>query len=997
VPVGFLSPSQRDRYGRYPDTLSADDLARYFYLADDDLENILIRRGDRNRLGFALQLTTVRYLGTFLERPVDDVPHEVKATLAAQLKITDAHSLQGYQASRQHHRHAVEIRERYGYREFTEPPVGFRLARWLCALCWTGTERPSVLFERATAWLLTHKVLLPGVTTLERFIAQVRSRMETRLWRLLSQGVSAEQQAKLEALLAVAEGSRQSWLDKLRKGPVRVSGPALVQALRRVETVRELGITLPAAAHIPRSRLASLARFAGTVKVTVLDRLPPARKLATLAAFVHSMEAAAQDDALDVLDMLLRELFSKAEHADRRARLRSLKDLDQAATTLAEACKLMLNPDVPDSSLRERIYDAIGRDVLTQALDDISALVRPPDDVFYQELSKKHITVARFLPTLLRVLRFKAGPAGEPLVAALEWLHHRPDHEPPDSIVDKAWKRYMVKDNGEPDHAAFAFCVLDHLKTALRRRDVFVSPSWRYADPRAGLLNGAEWETARPVVCRALGLSADPKPALEAIATELDQAYRDVAARLPANTAVRIETVAGKHDLVLSPLDKLDEPPSLKALRHAVKARMPQVDLPDIVMEIAARTGFTEAFTHVAERPARAADLTTSLCAVLLSQACNTGPEPFVRPDASALRRDRLMWVDQNYVREDTLAAANSMLVAAQNRIALARAWGGGEVASADGLRFVVPVRTVHAAPNPKYFNRERGVTWYNLISDQASGLNAITVPGTLRDSLVLLGVLLEQQTELQPTRIMTDTGAYSDVVFGLFRLLGYRFSPRLADIGGTRFWRIDANTDYGELNKLARQRVILRRIEPHWDDFLRLAGSLKLGRVPASGIMRMLQAGDRMTQLAQALAEFGRIDKTIHSLRYIDDEAHRRDTLIQLNLGERRHQLARALFHGKRGELHQQYREGQEDQLGALGLTLNVIVLWNTIYMDAVLAQLRSEGFPVHDGDVARLDPLGFDHINMLGRYSFAVHEAVARGELRPLRDPREGGPEIP
>jgi TnpA family transposase len=62
----------------------------------------------------------------------------------------------------------------------------------------------------------------------------------------------------------------------------------------------------------------------------------------------------------------------------------------------------------------------------------------------------------------------------------------------------------------------------------------------------------------------------------------------------------------------------------------------------------------------------------------------------------------------------------------------------------------------------------------------------------------------------------MTDTPAYSDVVFGLFRLLGYRFSPRLADIGSTRFWRIDPNADYGKLNGLARQRSNLDRITPH-------------------------------------------------------------------------------------------------------------------------------------------------------------------------------------
>ena len=209
-----------------------------------------------------------------------------------------------------------------------------------------------------------------------------------------------------------------------------------------------------------------------------------------------------------------------------------------------------------------------------------------------------------------------------------------------------------------------------------------------------------------------------------------------------------------------------------------------------------------------------------------------------------ALRRERLAWVDQNYLRDDTLADANALLVAAQRRVALAHAWGGGDVASADGMRFVVPVRTVHAGPNPKYFGFGRGVTWYNLLSDQCSGLNAITVPGTLRDSLVLLAVILEQQTELQPTKIMTDTGAYSDVVFGLFRLLGYRFSPRLADIGGTRLWRIDTDADYGELNSLARHSVSLGKILANWDDLLRLASSLKLGRVPATGIMRTLQVG---------------------------------------------------------------------------------------------------------------------------------------------------------
>ena len=96
-----------------------------------------------------------------------------------------------------------------------------------------------------------------------------------------------------------------------------------------------------------------------------------------------------------------------------------------------------------------------------------------------------------------------------------------------------------------------------------------------------------------------------------------------------------------------------------------------------------------------------------------------------------------------------------------------------------------------------------------------------------------------------------------------------------------------------------------------------------------------------------------------------------------------------RIVFHGKRGELRQRYREGQEDQLSAVGLVVNVIVLWNTVYMDAALNQLRTGGFDVRDDDISRLSPLGFDHINMLGRYAFTLPDTVARGELRPLRDP--------
>ncbi len=192
-------------------------------------------------------------------------------------------------------------------------------------------------------------------------------------------------------------------------------------------------------------------------------------------------------------------------------------------------------------------------------------------------------------------------------------------------------------------------------------------------------------------------------------------------------------------------------------------------------------------------------------------------------------------------------------------------------------------------------------------------------------------------------------------------------------------------------LNGIANHRINTKLIEENWDDLLRLAGSLKLGMVQATSIMKTLRIDDRPTKLAQAVAELGRIDKTIHALTFIDDENKRRRTLTQLNRGEDRHKLARAVFHGKRGELRQRYREGQEDQLGALGLVVNIIILWNTLYINAALDQLASEGYPIQPEDVARLSPLVFEHINLLGRYAFSVPDSVVRGQLRPLRNPAD------
>lgn len=291
MPVDFLTEAQLARYGRYADEPSPIQLARYFYLDDADLALIARRRGDHSRLGFALQICTARFLGTFLTDPTG-VPAGVVAHLASQLLIADTACLAKYRVGKTHWEHAGEIRTTYGYRTFTEQPGHFLFLRWLYARAWLGLERPSVLFDRATAFLVTRKVMLPGASVLERHIGQVRDRANARMWRLLAQATTPAQRVQLENLLLVPEGSFVSTLEQLRQSPTLQSGNGLLQALERANDVRALALPQLSRLSIPPSRITILARFAMTARARAIARMPPDRKIATLVAFVQLLASA---------------------------------------------------------------------------------------------------------------------------------------------------------------------------------------------------------------------------------------------------------------------------------------------------------------------------------------------------------------------------------------------------------------------------------------------------------------------------------------------------------------------------------------------------------------------------------------------------------------------------------------------------------------------------------------------------------------------------------
>lgn len=299
-----------------------------------------------------------------------------------------------------------------------------------------------------------------------------------------------------------------------------------------------------------------------------------------MLATARQLQSAASDDALDLLDQLLGSLLARAQRAGRQERLRTLPELDAAATHLRDAVAVLLDP--PDGDLAAvcaAIIGKVSRAELEAAVAAVTQTTQPQVDTHLADLLARYSTVRRFLPALLTTMTFQAAPGGVDqlaaftALAALEGRRTIRAQEVPLTLATGPWQRRCTNPDATLNRPAYTFLVLERLREALRRRDVYAPGSTRWGDPRAQLLTGPAWEAARPQVTQSLALPLDPGAKLTTLAAELDGAYRAVASRLADNDAVRIETADGRDRVVLTPLDRLEEPASL--LRAARRRRRP--------------------------------------------------------------------------------------------------------------------------------------------------------------------------------------------------------------------------------------------------------------------------------------------------------------------------------------------------------------------------------------------------------------------------------------
>jgi hypothetical protein len=281
---------------------------------------------------------------------------------------------------------------------------------------------------------------LPGFSILARLVASVRDRAAVRLWQAVSAIPSEEQRMRLDGLLVVPAGARASALDRLRRAPTRASAPSLVDALKRLREVRDLGVSHLDLSHIPvRTTHRALARYAATSWAPVIARMPADRRTATLLAFAHVYEASAQDDALDVFDMLIGTLLTRVETRETRNVCVHCATSMPQRSVYATPVEWRSTPVFSDAELREAVIAAArGEDNLEFAITIVGDLTRPPEDHYFEDLLSRYSQIRQFLPTLLRTTTFLSTAGGKPVIEALAFLRTLEDQRKSAPVVGRS-------------------------------------------------------------------------------------------------------------------------------------------------------------------------------------------------------------------------------------------------------------------------------------------------------------------------------------------------------------------------------------------------------------------------------------------------------------------------------------------------------------------------------------------------------------------------------
>lgn len=962
-----LMPSQRFELEQWATDLTEQDLIRHYWLSDEDHHFIDQHRGAHNRLGVALQLAYLRYPGWPLG-PQELGDSQVVAYLARQLRV-DPRAMHDYaQRPPTQREHFATLIYAYGYTPWSSM-LAERVITWLFPHAIQRTHG-ATLVQQTMTYLRNQKIVLPALSTLEDLVWQARDAATTHVYTTLTVDLTAAHRAALDALLEITPDQRITPLAWLRTPPGKASAVQMNMILDRLDALTALDLPPLTLEYHVATRFPQLAKEGRRYSPQGLRDTQVPRRYAILVAFLTTLATKVVDQAIEMHDAMMADIIRQATKA-----VKDRAEDDRAAQTIelqhyVQVGTAMITAHDQQQDVVAALESVITWDGLRESISRAQRLIDPNAINPVAELDRWYSTIRRYARRFLATLTFQAAPIRQSVVDALNVLRALDStnqqlvpYTAPRDFIPPKWEDFVFQDARIHRHY-YELCSLNEVRQGLRAGDIWVNTSQQYQAFDHYLITDAAWEQRLADGFPSDSLPDDPDAYL---GPRLDLLHRNLAALAQQAADGTLPDVTLRRGILhVSGLESMS-PADVDAVLQPVYARVPPVNITDLLAEVDDWTQMSQHFHHL-HSDHGVSDVRVAYAAIL-GDGLNLGFRKMAQ-SCPSITYERLQWFAEWFLRADTYANATSAIINLQHRLPLAQYWGDGTTSSSDGVDFPTAWGGRRTGRINAHYGGDPAAMFYGFVSDQYGPFWMRPIPITDRQAPYAVEGLLSHRTQLRITEHSTDTTGYTDHIFAVFHLLGWRFAPRIRDMSRQRLFTPTSSHDYAPITPMLAGPINSHLIRTAWPELCRLARTLRTSYAPPVTILKKLAAYPRQHGLALALREVGRVERTLYDIDWFQQLVVRQRVGGILNKGEGKNNLEQAVFVHRHGKVHDRSVDDQVERASGLNLVLAAIVLWNTVYLGAALEQARAAGHVIPEHYVSHLSPLGWEHINLTGDY---------------------------
>lgn len=998
-----------------------DELHHDWTITPAEHSFIADQKADHTRLGYALQLKYFQFVGRFPRTHYEIAP-AVIVHIAHQLRIAADLVLQYDWAGRSAKSHRATIRARLGVRPTTLQDIQ-ELTAWLTEHVVAHTRQIDALKGRVFEQCRQLHLEPPSPDQIDRLVRSAIATYDQQCIARIAQRLPVAVRDRLDALLQVPDAGTEtsvagtrSLLHHLKRDP----GPLSVQTIQievaKLTLLTELDLPPNLFDDIPPKQIAYHRQRVAVEDLHEIKRRAPLHRWMTLAAFCWLRQREIRDSLADILIDIVQHLSSRAERKVERELLTDLKRVQGKTNLLFQLAEAAI--DHPDTTVREALFPVVSEQTLRDLVREYRASGGAYQKRVYMVMrgSYQH-HYRQIVPLLLKVFTFGCtNTAYHPLMEALTLLQRYADASPRqaffpadedvplDGVVKGVWRDLVEQRDADGsvriNRINYELSVLHTLRERLRCKELWLEGADRYRNPDADL--PSDWETQRADYYEALHLpddattfTADLQARMEAALTALDQ-------NLPTNRRVQVSAKAGGW-ITVTPLDPQPEPPNLPGLKKAITQRWSLLTLLDILKETDLRVRFTDCLIGGKREHLSPLDLQRRLLLCIYGMGTNMGLKRVCRerepsgnepehsedyeqdkllPEDGGAHQDvryrDLIYVRQRYITRDGMRAAIAKIVNALLAVRHPHIWGEGTTACAsDSKKFAAWDQNLLTEWSVRH--RGPGVMIYWHVDRKSACIYSQLKSCTSSEVASMITGVIRHCTDMRVSRQYVDSHGQSEVAFAFCNLLGFQLLPRLKALPRQKLYRPTTGQPdaYPNLQPILTRPIKWELIRQHYDAIVKYVTAVRIGTADPEAILRRFTRSDVQPPVYQALAEVGKVYKTIFLCEYLQSEELRREIHEGLNVVENWNSANTFIFYGRSSEISSNQREDQELAMLGLHLLQLSLVYINTLLIQQVANEPDWQG-RLTAADLRALNPLIYNNVTPYGEFLLDMRRRI-------------------